>query len=82
MTPQEQTAFDAMREAVEKFVAWSKAECNHYGTTFWERVEMLRELDASAEAALAAAKEVQCGYDETTGNCTFNPCCRATKEQT
>lgn len=27
-----------------------------------------------AEAILAYSKPVTCGYDETTGNCTNNPC--------
>jgi hypothetical protein len=42
-------------EALQKFVAWSNAEANHEGTTFWERVEMLRELDSAAAAAIAKA---------------------------
>lgn len=42
-------------DALQKFIAWSKAEANHEGTTFWERVEMLRELDAAAESAIANA---------------------------
>lgn len=42
-------------EALEKFIAWSKAESDHKGTTFWERLEMLRDLDASAAAAIAKA---------------------------
>ena len=42
-------------EALEKLVAWSKAESDHKGTTFWERLEMLRDLDASAAAAIAKA---------------------------
>ena len=42
-------------EALQKFVAWSEAERNHEGTTFWERVEMLRDLDDAAAAAIAKA---------------------------
>jgi len=41
--------------ALQKFVAWSEAESSHEGTTFWERVEMLRELDAAAAVAIAKA---------------------------
>ena len=52
----EQAAVNAeLLEALEKFVAWSKAESDHKGTTFWERLEMLRDLDASAAAAIAKA---------------------------
>jgi hypothetical protein len=43
-------------EALKKFVAWSEAENNHEGTTFWGRVEMLRDLDAAAQAAIAKAE--------------------------
>lgn len=42
-------------EALQLFVAWSEAERNHEGTTFWGRVEMLTALDASASAAIAKA---------------------------
>ena len=42
-------------EALQKFVAWSEAENNPKDTTFWERVEMLKDLDAAASAALAKA---------------------------
>ncbi len=42
-------------EALQKFVAWSEAESNHKGTTFWERVEMLRELDTAAATAIVKA---------------------------
>ena len=42
-------------EALQKFVAWSEAERNHEGTSFWQRVEMLRELDDAADAAIAKA---------------------------
>lgn len=41
--------------ALEKYVAWSKAEENHKGTTFWERIEMLDELDAAATTAISKA---------------------------
>ena len=40
-------------EVVQKYLAWVKAEENHEGTTFWERVEMYREVDTLAEAAIA-----------------------------
>ena len=40
-------------EVVQKFVAWSEAERNPSGTTFWQRVEMCREVDALASAAIA-----------------------------
>lgn len=42
-------------EALKKFIKWSKVEANHEGTTFWERVEMLRDLDAAAVYAIAKA---------------------------
>jgi uncharacterized protein YjgD (DUF1641 family) len=42
-------------EALKKFIKWSEAEANHEGTTFWERVEMLRDLDAAAVYAIAKA---------------------------
>lgn len=42
-------------EALQKFVAWSKAENSHTGTTFLERVEMLRDLDSAASSAIAKA---------------------------
>ena len=45
---------DALLEVVQKFVAWSEAERNHSGTTFWQRVEMCREVDALAHAAIRA----------------------------
>jgi hypothetical protein len=43
-------------EALEKFVLWSEAEKDHKETTFWGRIEMLRELDAATSAALAKAR--------------------------
>lgn len=43
-------------EVVKKFIAWSEAEEDHKGTTFWERVEMLRDLDDAAAAAIAKAE--------------------------
>jgi len=42
-------------EVVQKFVAWSEAERDPSGTTFWQRVEMCREVDALAHAAIAKA---------------------------
>lgn len=42
-------------DAVQKFLAWSAAENDHKGTSFWERVEMLRELDDAANAVVAKA---------------------------
>lgn len=46
-------------EALQLFVAWSEAERNHEGTTFWGRVDMLTALDASARAAIAKATGAQ-----------------------
>ena len=46
-------------EALQLFVAWSEAERNHEGTTFWGRVDMLTALDASASAAIAKAAGAQ-----------------------
>ena len=43
-------------EVVQKFVAWSEAERDPSGTTFWQRVEMCREVDALASAAIAKAE--------------------------
>ena len=50
---------DALLEVVRKFVAWSKAERDHSGTTFWQRVEMCREVDALAHAAIKAVEEAK-----------------------
>ena len=47
---------DALLEVVRKFVAWSEAERDHSGTTFWQRVEMCREVDALAHAAIKAVE--------------------------
>lgn len=44
-----------MLSALQKFEAWSKAENNHEGTTFMERVQMLMDLDACVRAAIAKA---------------------------
>lgn len=46
-------------DVARKFVAWSEAENNHKETTFWERVDMVRELDAAAAAAIAKAEGAQ-----------------------
>lgn len=43
-------------EVVQKYIAWSEAESDHNGTTFQERVEMCREVDELARAALAKAQ--------------------------
>lgn len=46
---------EAMRkalEALEKFAAWTKAENNHAGTTFGQRIEMMREADAARDEAI------------------------------
>ena len=43
-------------EVVQKYIAWSEAENDHKETTFWERVEMCREVDAIARAASAKAE--------------------------
>lgn len=48
---------DALLEVARKFVAWSEAERDHSGTTFWQRVEMCREVDALAHAAIKAVEE-------------------------
>ena len=47
---------DALLEVVQKYIAWSDAESDHKGTTFWERVEMCREVDELARAAIKAAE--------------------------
>jgi hypothetical protein len=41
------------------------------------------ELIASIQEILAQSEQepVACGYDETTGNCTNNPCCYTTPPQ-
>jgi len=44
-----------MLSALQKFEVWSKAENNHEGTTFMERVQMLMDLDACVRAAIAKA---------------------------
>ena len=38
------------------------------------RTKVLESI-AALRAALAEPAVEQCGYDETTGNCTKNPCC-------
>jgi len=43
-------------EVVQKYIAWAEAENDHKETTFWERVEMCREVDALARAAIAKAE--------------------------
>jgi hypothetical protein len=43
-------------EVVQKYIAWAEAENDHKETTFWERVEMCREVDALARAAIARAE--------------------------
>lgn len=45
-----------LREALQKYVDWSAAEENHGDTTFWQRVEMYREAENSARAALALSE--------------------------
>lgn len=47
---------DALLDVVQKFVAWSEAERDHSGTTFWQRVDMCREVDALAHAAIKAVE--------------------------
>lgn len=42
-------------EAIELFVAWSKDENHNTGSTFWGRIDMLRDLDSKAIAAIAKA---------------------------
>jgi hypothetical protein len=41
--------------ALKQFVAWSKEESHNTGSTFLGRVEMLRDLDAAASAAIEKA---------------------------
>ena len=48
---------DALLEVVQKYIAWSEAENDPKGTTFWERVEMCREVDELARAAIKAVEE-------------------------
>lgn len=47
--------------------------CGHYFDS-WTKGKV--EDYARQAIAGALAKVGQCGYDETTGNCTSNPCCR------
>lgn len=42
-------------EVVQKYLAWARAEDDHEGTTFWDRVDMYREVDALAKAAITKA---------------------------
>jgi len=45
---------EQMRDALQKYVAWCDAESNHAGTTFYERMDMCREAEEAARAALTA----------------------------
>jgi hypothetical protein len=48
--------YPELLEVVQKYIAWAEAENDHKETTFWERVEMCREVDALARVAIAKAE--------------------------
>ena len=54
-------------------------------TTHWKMADVVREqFDQLVEEAVGKVQEQaeqECGYDETTGNCTKENCCRAQPEQ-
>lgn len=54
-----------LREALQKYIAWCDAESNHAGTTFYERVDMCRDAENAARAALSKPSEALSQRGET-----------------
>jgi hypothetical protein len=61
----------AMKQALEALEA-----SNEHPLPWWVSEKNAEAITALRQAIAEVGKEpVACGYDETTGNCTQNPCC-------